>query len=166
MGLEVIDGTVEAATPPKSNGKRVIYKNITFRLADGTERRFGNLVVAPSVAEMLQPGSTGRFYGYSAIDHKGMFAARTQNGRSDFIIPSGNERNMKMMMIVGALAFAVTLFARNGIMFLAVIVGIAGAIGYVRYRKTRLEAQTRYNADAGYAATFAPGAPDGALPLP
>ncbi|HEV2747537.1 MAG TPA: hypothetical protein VGW34_09605 [Allosphingosinicella sp.] len=158
MGIEVIDGTVAEATPQRVTGKLAIYKTIAFRLADGSERRLAKMVVAPSVAAMLEPGVSGRFYGYSAIDHKGLFGARTSDGRADFQVPSGNERTMIIMAVAGAAAFAITLVTRNAIMLLGAILGVLGAVGYVRYRRTRLEARARYDADAGYAQGLAAAA--------
>jgi len=103
MALEVIDGTVAVATLKRSNGKVAIYETIAFRTADGAERRLDKVVVAPGVAEALQPGVEGRFYGYSAIDHKGLIGVRTKDGRAAFAIPSGNERILLMAAIAGAL---------------------------------------------------------------
>lgn len=151
MGIEVLDGVVEAAAVKRSSGKLTIYDSLTIRLKDGGERRLDKVAAAPAVAEALQPGVEGRFYGYKAIDHRGMIGVRTRDGRAAFAIPSGNERIMLMLAIAGLAWFLIAFFARDSITFLGLIGGVLGAIGYVRYRKTRIEGRALYDADAGYA---------------
>ena len=151
MGIEVIDGTIEAAVLKRSSATLALYDHIVIRTADGTERRLAKVAVAPDVAAALAPGTLGRFYGYKAIDHRGLFAMRTSDGRSAFAIPTGNERIMLMMAIAGLAGFVILLLLGKGIGLLALVLGVLGAIGYVSYRRTRLEARARYDADAGYA---------------
>lgn len=151
MGIEVIDGTVQTATLKRSNGKVSIYESIVFMLDDGSERRLDKVAASPGVAQMLQPGVQGRFYGYKAIDHKGLIAARTKDGRSAYAIPSGNERIMMMMAIAGLAWFAIILVTRGDLTLLGLILGVAGVFGYFSYRKTRIESRMRYDADSGYA---------------
>ena len=150
MGIEVIDGTIEAAALKRSNAATALYDLIVIRTADSTER-LEKVAVAPAVAEALKPGTHGRFYGYKAIDHRGLFGMRTSDGRAAFEIPSGNERVMLVTAIVGWTAFVILLLLRNGLGLLALALGVLGSIGYVSYRRTRLEARARYDADAGYA---------------
>ena len=107
MAIEVIDGTIVAAVVKRAAAKTVLYDSITIRTTAGSERRLEKVAVAPDVAAALQPGTDGRFYGYKAIDHRGLFAMRTRDGRSAFAIPSGNERIMLMASIVGAVGFVV-----------------------------------------------------------
>lgn len=151
MAIEVIDGTIEAAVVKRSNATTTLYDSITIRTAAGSELRLEKVAVAPVVAAALQPGTDGRFYGYKAIDHRGLFGMRTRDGRSAFAIPTGNERIMLMAAIVGAVGFVVLLLLGKGIGLLALILGVLGTIGYLKYRSTRLEGRARYDADAGYA---------------
>lgn len=150
MGLEVIDGTVEAAALKRSTAKVAMYDRIVIRTADGSERRLDKVAVSPSVSGMLEPGTLGRFYGYKAIDHRGLFAARTRDGRSAFAIPTGNEKLMLMMAIVGLGGFAIMLIFGSKIGLLSLILGVLGVIGSIRYRRDRLEARARYDSDASY----------------
>jgi hypothetical protein len=151
MAIEVIDGTVEAAVVKRSSATLALYDRITIRTADGTERRLDKVAVAPAVREMLEPGTVGRFYGYKAIDHRGLFAARTSDGRSAFAIPSGNERIMLVMAVAGLAGFVILLLIGKGIGLLSLVLGVLGAIGYWKYRSTRIDGRTRFDADAGYA---------------
>ena len=147
MTIEVIDGTLEAATTRSSNAKVSIYDAIVVRSADGSERRLQKIAAAPAVAAMLLPGTQGRFYVYSAIDHKGLVAVRSTDGRSAYAMPSGNERIMLMAAIVGAAWFVVVLATRGNIAWLSLVLGVAGGFGYFFYRSTRLESRARYDAD-------------------
>jgi hypothetical protein len=147
MNIETIDGTIETATVKQSNAKVSIYDAIAFRLADGSERRLEKVAVAPTVAEMLQPGVQGRFYAYSAIDHKGLVAARSNDGRSAYAIPSGNERIMLMAAIVGLVWFTIVLITRGSVAWLSLVLAIAGGFGFFSYRSTRIESRARYDAD-------------------
>ena len=153
MATETIDGTIETATVKQSSAKVSIYDSIVFRLADGSERRLDKVAAAPDVAATLQPGVQGRFYVYTAIDHKGIVAVRTQDGRAAFEIPSGNERIMLMAAIVGLAWFSIALVARGGIAVFGLLLGAAGAFGYLSYRKTRIESRTRYDADGAAVGT-------------
>lgn len=150
MAIEVIDGTIEAAVVKRSTATTTLYDSITIRTTAGSERRLEKVAVAPDVAAALQPGTEGRFYGYKAIDHRGLFAVRTRDGRAAFAIPSGNERIMLMAAIVGAVGFVVLLLLGKGIGLLALILGMLGAIGYFKYRSSRVEARARYEADVGF----------------
>ena len=151
MGVEVIDGTVEAAALKRSNATVALYDRIVIRTADGSERRLEKVAVSPSVSGMIEPGILGRFYGYKAIDHRGLFAVRTRDGRSAFAIPTGNEKIMLMMAIVGLGGFGLLLLLGNRLGLLSLILGGLGVTGYFRYRRTRLDARARYDADSGYA---------------
>jgi hypothetical protein len=150
MAIEVLDGTIEAAVVKRSSATLALYDHIVIRTAAGP-RRLEKVAVAPDVAAALQPGTDGRFYGYKAIDHRGLFAMRTRDGRSAFAIPSGNEKIMLMMAIAGLAGFVILLLLGKGIGLLALVLGVLGAVGYLKYRSTRLEGRARFDADAGYA---------------
>ena len=155
MAVEVIDGTIESAVLKRSTAKTTLYDCITIRATDGVEHRLEKVAVAPGVASELKPGTDGRFYGYKAIDHRGLFGIRTRDGRSAFAIPTGNEQIMMVMGIVGLVVFVGSLLLGKGIGLLAVILAVLGAVGYFKYRSTRLEARARYDADSEYTRSFA-----------
>src|SRR5215210_4332471 len=47
--------------------------------------------------------------------------------------------------------FAIMLVFGSKIGLLSLVLGVLGVIGSIRYRRDRVEARTRYDADAGYA---------------
>jgi hypothetical protein len=147
VGLEVIDGTVESAALKRANAKTALYDRVVIRTADGSERRLEKLAVAPSVSGLLEPGTRGRFYGYKAIDHRGLFGVRTRDGRSGFAVPTGNEKLMLMLAVIGLGGFAIILIFGSKIGLLSLILGVLGVVGSIRYRRDRVAAQARYDAD-------------------
>jgi hypothetical protein len=155
MGIEVIDGTIGAAIVKKKAATTILYESITIRTTAGPEIQLDKVAVAPEVAAALEQGTEGRFYGYKAIDHRGLFAMRTRDGRSAFAIPSGNERIMLVAAVVGWIGFVVLLLLGKGIGLLALALGVLGSIGYWKYRSTRIEGRARFDADAGYTQSFA-----------
>jgi hypothetical protein len=150
MAIEVIDGTIESATMKRSSATLALYDPIVIRTTDGSERRLDKVAVAPDVAATLEPGTAGRFYGYKAIDHRGLFAVRTSDGRSAFAIPSGNERIMLLMAVAGLAGFVILLLLGKGIGLLSLVLGVLGVFGWLSYRRTRIDGRARYDADAGY----------------
>ncbi|HEX8306914.1 MAG TPA: hypothetical protein VF645_00670 [Allosphingosinicella sp.] len=155
MGIEVIDGMIEAAVVKKSTAKVTLFDSITIRASDGSQRRLDKVAAAPEVAAALQPGTDGRFYAYKAIDHRGVFGLRTRDGRSAFAPPTGNERIMLVAAIAGLVGLFVLLALGKGIGLLAVIVGAVGAIGYFKYRSDRIGARARFDSDTEYTSGFA-----------
>jgi hypothetical protein len=155
MAVEVIDGTIESVALKRSNANTVLYDHIAIRTAQGSERRLEKVAVAPEVAAALQPGTDGRFYGYKAIDHRGLFGIRTRDGRSAFGIPTGNERIMLMMTFAGLGAFIVMLLLGKAFALLALGFGGLGAFAWFKYRSTRIEARARFDSDSEYTGGFA-----------
>jgi hypothetical protein len=155
MAIEVIDGTIGALTVKRSTSRVVLHDHITIRTTDGAERRLEKVAVAPDVAAALQPGTQGRFYGYKAIDHRGLFGFRTRDGRSAFAAPSGNEKIMLVTAVVCAAVVVISLVLGKGLGVLALIVTVVGAVSYSRYRSDRIEARARFDSDSDYSASFA-----------
>ncbi|HEX8482314.1 MAG TPA: hypothetical protein VF650_10455 [Allosphingosinicella sp.] len=155
MAIEIIDGTIGAAIIKKKGANTILYESITIKTTAGPDIQLDKVAVAPEVAAALQHGTEGRFYAYKAIDHRGLFAMRTRDGRSAFSIPTGNERIMLLAAIVGLVGFLVLLLAGKGLGMLALLVGVLGATGYFKYRNTRLEGRARFDADSEYTSGFA-----------
>ena len=155
MAVEVIDGTIESATVKRSTARVILYEGIVIRTTAGSERKLEKVAVAPDVAAAIQPGTEGRFYGYKAIDHRGLYGLRARDGRAAFAVPSGNEKIMLVMAIVGSLVLVVSLLLGKGLGVLALILAVLGTVGYVKYRGDRIEAKARFDGDSDYTKSFA-----------
>ena len=155
MAIEVIDGMIATATVKSSNAKVVMFDGISIRTTAGPELRLEKVAAAPDVAAALQAGTEGRFYGYKAIDHRGLFGLRTRDGRSAFAIPTGNEKIMLAMAIVSLAVVVGSLLLGKGLGLFSAILAVLGAVGYFKYRSDRIAARARYDSDTEYTRGFA-----------
>jgi len=152
MAVSIIDGTIESANLKRARRNVRVYESIVFRLADGTSKTWAKAVVEAKVAELLLPGTSGRFYLFTAIDHRGVHGARTSEGKSAYGFATVNET---AMLWVTALCFAwvaISIYAVQDAPIIGSIILILGLPAWYLYRKTRLEAQAQYEADADYRA--------------
>lgn len=150
MSVSIIDGTLEAANLKRRARSASVYDSIQFRRPDGREERLGKTIVANPVADALKPGTRGRFYIYSAIDHRGMHGLRTADGVAIHEFPGSSERLMLIVLIIN-LVLLVGRFALEGkVWFLPLALVVLTGIVYPLYRKTRIESLRQFDADGGY----------------
>lgn len=147
MGVSSIDGTLEEAHLKRARRNLRIYDQLKFRLADGGTKTVAKAVVDEAVAELLLPGTSGRFYLYTAIDHRGVHGVRAENGRSAFKYPRNNEI---AMLAVAGIGLALILFnlAMDRLSIWGLLCLVLGALGYFLYRATRSAAEGQYAGDA------------------
>ena len=155
MTASVIDGVVEEAVLLRRRSQGSVYELVKFRLDDGSTRVWAKAIAMNNIAELLLPGTRGRFYLFSAIDHRGISGVRAEDGREAFGMARVNE-----YVGIGLFAFNLLLvifyatvmkndvsgFART----LAIILMLAGIPLFLLYRNTRVEAEKAFRADAGY----------------
>ena len=161
MGVSTIDGTLEEAVLKRVKRNLRVYERLTFRLADGTSRSVAKPIVDASVAEQLIPGTSGRFYLYTAIDHRGLHGVRSTGG-AVCSYPTNNEKALLVVMPIMLLWIVVALVLRGGIPILGAIVLLISIPFYFIYRSTRMEARRQFEADAGYVPAPLPAPPVGA----
>jgi hypothetical protein len=82
MSVSIIDGTIEEAVPGRKAMSVRLFKSIVFRLADGSTKTVLKPVVHSEVAGQIQPGTSGRFYLFAAIDHRGLHGLRDDKGHA------------------------------------------------------------------------------------
>lgn len=152
MSVSTIDGTLEAANLKRRGKSASLFDSVVIRTADGQEKRLGKTIVANAVADAMQPGTRGRFYPYSAIDHKGMHGLRTVDGVAIHEFPGSSERLMLIVLIINVVLL-IGRFALEGKVWLLPLglVVLAGIV-YPLYRKTRIESRRQFDADSGYPA--------------
>ncbi|MDQ4087211.1 MAG: hypothetical protein M3177_04240 [Pseudomonadota bacterium] len=158
MGVSKIDGTLEEAVLKRVRRNLRVYERLTFRLHDGTSKSIAKAIVDKPVAERLLPGTSGRFYLYTAIDHRGVHGVRDTAGQATFAYPTANEKALLIMMPLLALWFAVSVVFLDRVPLLPAIIFIIGVPFYFLYRSTRLEARRQFDADVEYR-------PAGGVPL-
>lgn len=167
MGTSVIDGTIEAVWLKRRRSKVAVYDKILFRLADGRPKSIGKSVVGPAVADRLVPGTSGRFYLYSAIDHRGLHGLRDSEGKAVFAFPTVNETMMLIVACLNALWLILSIVLADRVPLLPLLITVLGFPCWFLYRRTRIEAQGQFDGDTGYAPPAAEeGASAGEAPLP
>lgn len=150
MGVSTIDGTLEEAVLRRAVGKVRIYDRLKFRLADGSEKSIAKSIVDGDVGAALVPGTSGRFYLFTAFDHRGLHGIRDSQGNCVFGYPSNNEKAALISAILGFVLVAIAILVYGGISLLGLGVMILGIVGYILTRKTRAEATAQFEADNAY----------------
>ena len=92
MAQSTIDGTVEEAVLRRRRSQGSFYDSIKFRLDDGSTKTWTKAHVMNNVGDLLTPGTRGRFYLFTAIDHRGVSGIRTDDGREAFGVARLNEQ--------------------------------------------------------------------------
>lgn len=148
MGVSTIDGTIESIELGRKALKVRIFKRITIKLPDGTSRSLGKSLVHEDLAEHLQPGTSGRFYTFTAIDHRGVHGIRGADGLELLAFPRNNEVLMLFTIALLALWMTVAQVTSGGVPVLALILMVLSIPAYFLYRATRSEAERQFRVDA------------------
>lgn len=151
MGVSTIDGSITSATLKRSFRGISLFKEIVFQQTDGASRTMKNMVTTDAVAEGLKPGNTGRFYLYTSLDVKGVHGWRLANGTQAYGVPGNNERVFLILGVVAVLWVIVKIVTAGGVPLLGVGMIVLAIVGYVMMSKTKREAKTQFEADAGHA---------------
>jgi hypothetical protein len=149
MTVSTVDGTIVEAVLKRSRRNLRIYERVVFRLPGGTTRTWLKAVVDQEVARLIQPGASGRFYLFTAADHRGIHGVRDASGAAAFAFPRNNETAMLIVAAFGALV-SLLMLAFGQISFWALFCMGLGIPFFFIYRGTRLAATRQYEADAGY----------------
>jgi hypothetical protein len=151
MGTSIVDGTVEEAVVKRKRGALTVYSPLTFRLNDGGSRTIKSAVVSGDVANHLQPGKSGRFYLFTALDLKGVHGARTADGAA-YEFPGKNNAIIFIVLIVtNILWIGLRITVDDGVPLLGVALLGLGVVGFFLTRKTQAEAKAQFDRDRGTA---------------
>lgn len=150
MSVSTIDGTIESLEPGRSGAGAQIFKRMTFKLPDGSSKSVVKFVTHKSVADQLRPGVTGRFYLYTAIDHRGLHGFRDARGGAWMKVPKNNEMAVTIVTIMMGLWVGVAAATLGGIPLLPGILFVLGLPTSIYLRKMRADAERQFAADSGY----------------
>jgi hypothetical protein len=150
MAVSIIDGTVEEAVLKRRRAQASVYERVTFRLGDGTTKTWAKAVILNDVADLVLPGTSGRFYLFTAIDHRGISGVRAADGREACGVPKVNEKASIWVIVMMTLLNALYILALDKISILALVLMILGVPMYFYYRHVRVEAERQFAADKGY----------------
>ena len=167
MGVHTIDGTIESVALKRSVMNLRIFREIRFRLRDGGQRTVVKAVTDKEVAILLQPGASGRFYMFEALDQRGVHGVRDDQGHAAFKFPKNNEIAMGVVVLFSLLWAAATLYSVQDVPLIALLIILLGTPYYFYLRGLRGQAKRQFDIDSSYApapATAPAAPPAGAEP--
>ena len=147
MSVSIIDGTIEEAEPGRKAMSVRLFKRIVFRLADGSTKTVLKPVVHSELAGQIQPGTSGRFYLFAAIDHRGLHGLRDDKGNALMHFPRNNEIATLVSALLMGLWVGVALVSVGGIPILPGLVLLLAVPAFFLYRNTRIEAERQFASD-------------------
>ena len=150
MATSMIDGIVEEAVLKRRRAKASFYERIKFRLDDGSTKTWTRAHVGNEVGDLLIPGTRGRFYTFTAIDHRGISGVRTDDGREAFAVNRINENAGLGIFISMSLLTVLYIAVLEKISIWALVLAVLGLPMFFLYRQNRLDAEKAFQADAGY----------------
>lgn len=151
MGVSILDGTIEEAALKRSVRNLRVFHHVRFRLRDGGTKSVAKPVVDASVAHLLQPGTSGRFYLYTSIDQRGIHGVRDDQGHAAFGFPKNNEIAMLVVFIFSMVWVGITLGTLAAAPILGTILLLLSAPYYLYLNKLRHDAKRQFEADSHYA---------------
>ena len=150
MATSTVDGMVEEAVLKRRRSQGSFYERIKFRLDDGSTMTWAKAHVMNNVGDLLAPGTRGRFYLYTAIDHRGISGVRAADGRESFGVAKVNETVGLWIVIVNVLLTIMYVTLMDKVSVLALILIVLGVPMFFLYRQNRLDAEKAFNAEAGF----------------
>lgn len=150
MATSTVDGTIEEAVIKRRRAQVSFYDRVKFRLDDGTTKTWTKAHVVNEVSDLLAPGTRGRFYLYTAIDHRGIGGVRTDDGREAFGVSKVNEKIGLVIAIAMPLLLLLEVTVLERMSYLTLALAVLGLPMFLLYRQNRVDAEKAYNADAGF----------------
>ena len=147
MAVEILDGTIEPATPSRSKRGYVMFDNLRFRDRKGVEREFKKVCCAGDVGVAVGKGGPGRYYLSSGGGQTGIHGVRMDDGTKAY----AHYTNMEMITLIGIVAgVAVLLFSmsQGEVMLIPLVVTPLLVAIYFFLRSVRLSGKQQYEADA------------------
>ena len=152
MAVSIIDGVIEDIEPGRKAAGIRFFKKIVFKLPDGGTKTVGKSVVHADLAGHFQPGASGRFYLFTALDHRGIHGFRDGKGGSWFAYPRNNETIALVMMVLIGLWVGYVLFAWAGLPIFWTLLLILNIFAFFHFRSVRTAARRQFEADGGHPA--------------
>jgi hypothetical protein len=153
MGVSILDGTIEEAVLKRSVRNLRVFHHVRFRLRDGETKTVAKPLVDASVAHLLQPGASGRFYLYTSIDQRGIHGVRDDQGHATFGFPKNNEIAMLVVFIFSLVWIGITVGTLAVAPLLATILLLFSGPYYLYLNKLRHDAKRQFDGDSHYSPT-------------
>ena len=150
MATSTLDGTIEEVVIKRRRSQGSFYERIKFRLDDGSTKTWAKAHVMNNVGDLLIPGTRGRFYLFTAIDHRGVSGVRTDDGKEAFGIAKVNEYAGIGIVIAMLFLTVLNIAMFDRVSIIALVLIVLGVPMFFLYRQNRLDAEKAFNADAGF----------------
>lgn len=150
MGVSILDGTVEEAVLKRSVRNVRIFHHVRFRLADGRTETIVKPIVEANVARLLQPGASGRFYTFTALDLRGIHGVRDDEGHAVFGFARNNETAMIVALLFALAWVAITIVTVQDAPIIGTLLLLLGTPYYFHLRSLRGQARRQFEADSQY----------------
>jgi len=146
MTVEILDGSIDPATPRRAKAKFAIFETLRFRDRSGAERILKNVCTGGAVTDLLRKGGSGRFYLSSGGGQTGIHGFRLDDG-SHAYAHYNNAELIVLIGIAGGLAgLAIWIFSGE-MMLTPVVVGTLLIGAYIFLRNIRLAGKRQYDTD-------------------
>jgi|GEM_PF-4663690 len=141
-----LDGTLVVAKLKRDLIGGGVYKDVTVRDGEGSERNVGTIMALDDMKPVMVPGTRGRFYFYDVAGTKGVYGARLIGGRAHACFPWRWEIMTAGMAVLNLL---MALFWQISGSFapLATVLGLACLVMAALFLRTRTGAMRRYRGD-------------------
>lgn len=146
MGAWRIDGSIESSPLLGAARSMRAFGPVVFRLRGGDSRTVRRALAVGPVAELVRPGTSGRFYLHSAGSTY-IYGIRTDDGRRAFAVQKGNETAFLIVALIAFLVAAASLAAGARGWYLGLPVLLICAPLYVLMRNARIGAERQWEAD-------------------
>ena len=145
-----------AATPVWGYGGTVPGPEIRVRQGGEVFARLIHLarevkkpIVHTDLAAHVEPGTSGRFYLFKSIDHRGIHAVRPQGGSPVFRYPRTNELVGMGLALFAVAWIALSMTYAGDVSIFALIVLVLGALAWIVNWQLRRSAERQFADDNG-----------------
>ncbi len=149
MSVSIIDGIIESADLKRATGKMRVYRSIIIRRTNGQTEEVKKPIVHADLGPLVEPGTSGRFYLFKSIDHRGIHAVRPQGGTPVLRYPRSNELIGMGLTIFTALWIAFSLHFLDGFSIFALPGFVIGLMVWVVNWQLRRSAERQFADDNG-----------------
>ncbi len=150
MSVSTIDGEIKTLKIKRQGRGAVLFDTIVFALDGGGEKTLRKIVAGPALAPRLTEGARGRFYTYTAVDHKGIHGMRSATAAPVYAFARNNETIMLVVALINIVLIVLYQVLEMGIPWFAVALSVFGGVMYAVYLSARKAAERQFLADEAY----------------
>lgn len=146
MTVEILDGTIDAATPISTKGNFAVFAPLRFRDRNGSERILPKVCSNGAVTEILRKGGTGRFYLSSGGGQTGIHGVRLDGGKEAY----AHYNNMELVVLIGiagGIGGLIIWLVSGEMMLTPVVIGALLVGVYFFLRSIRIAGKRQFEAD-------------------